>query len=261
MSCKGEGVAQARAHIYRTTDGVMGGVCSGIAKRLDLDAAVVRMLVVLLTVLSAGAFAVVYIAIWLILPIEPGQGMTYDVDPAGMRAGVSAPSYAAHEVSSTINRPVAVGLVLGIMLIVLGAAALFSGIMDSFTVMQFWPLVLLVVGVVRIAIPARDGSRTFTTWLGALIILAGIIALVSSLGIYTVDTDTWISRAGPFLLIAAGLFIMGRAAHSDVLIALAGIALVLFVVVGALFSLHDGASDVGVSLRFSPSAIEEPIEG
>jgi phage shock protein C len=59
-------------HLARTPqDRWLGGVCGGIARWLGWDSTAVRILYVLLSVFSA-AFpgAIVYIILWLVMPLE-----------------------------------------------------------------------------------------------------------------------------------------------------------------------------------------------
>ena len=50
------------------TDRMLGGVCGGLAASLGADAALLRVLVVALTVITGGAAAVVYAAAWVLAP-------------------------------------------------------------------------------------------------------------------------------------------------------------------------------------------------
>jgi phage shock protein PspC (stress-responsive transcriptional regulator) len=52
------------------TDRVFGGVCGGIAASLRVNGWWVRALFALLTILSLGAFAVLYLLLWWIVPQE-----------------------------------------------------------------------------------------------------------------------------------------------------------------------------------------------
>lgn len=57
--------------LYRSrTDTMLGGVCSGLAKYFSLDPTVVRLIFVLLFLL-AGHGLVVYLILWLVVPLEP----------------------------------------------------------------------------------------------------------------------------------------------------------------------------------------------
>ncbi len=50
------------------TDRVLGGVCAGIADRLDLDPAVVRLVAVACALVSGGAAVVAYVIAWIVVP-------------------------------------------------------------------------------------------------------------------------------------------------------------------------------------------------
>ncbi|MBE3578258.1 MAG: PspC domain-containing protein [Limnochordales bacterium] len=72
--------------LYRKRQGSMlAGVAAGLADYFQLDVSLVRLLIILLTVLSAGAGIVGYILAWIIVPEEPdapwaaasGQGRTF----------------------------------------------------------------------------------------------------------------------------------------------------------------------------------------
>ncbi len=47
---------------------MLGGVCGGLAASLGADAALLRVLVVALTVITGGAAAIVYAAAWALAP-------------------------------------------------------------------------------------------------------------------------------------------------------------------------------------------------
>lgn len=52
------------------TDRVFGGVCGGMAAALRWNSWALRALFVLLTLVSGGAFALVYLLLWWIVPQE-----------------------------------------------------------------------------------------------------------------------------------------------------------------------------------------------
>lgn len=57
--------------LERTQDKVIGGVCGGIAKYFGWDAAIVRLLYVILSVASIGFPGVlVYLILWVAMPEE-----------------------------------------------------------------------------------------------------------------------------------------------------------------------------------------------
>lgn len=49
-------------------DGVLGGVCAGIAHHLGVPVLLVRLLTLVLGLASAGAAVGIYLALWLLLP-------------------------------------------------------------------------------------------------------------------------------------------------------------------------------------------------
>jgi phage shock protein C len=50
------------------TDRMLGGVCGGLAESLGADAALLRVLVVALTLITGGAAALIYLAAWVLAP-------------------------------------------------------------------------------------------------------------------------------------------------------------------------------------------------
>jgi phage shock protein C len=50
------------------TDRMLGGVCGGLAESTGVDAAVIRIGLVTLTVLGFGAGIIIYAAVWMLAP-------------------------------------------------------------------------------------------------------------------------------------------------------------------------------------------------
>ena len=59
------------------TDKMIAGVCGGVARSFGIDASIVRILAVVLS-LFFGVVLVVYIALWLVLPLEEGGPTGFD---------------------------------------------------------------------------------------------------------------------------------------------------------------------------------------
>ena len=57
--------------LHRIPNGILGGVCGGIADYLGWDRALVRLLYVVFSILSA-AFpgTIVYIVLWIVMPVS-----------------------------------------------------------------------------------------------------------------------------------------------------------------------------------------------
>ncbi|MDQ6693125.1 MAG: PspC domain-containing protein [Chloroflexota bacterium] len=55
--------------LYRSTsDAMLGGVSAGLASYFNIDPTLVRLGFVVLTVVTGGAFGLIYLALWLLLP-------------------------------------------------------------------------------------------------------------------------------------------------------------------------------------------------
>jgi phage shock protein C len=52
-----------------TTDRMIAGVCGGLAEYFDLDPAIVRLVFLLFT-LAGGAGPLIYLVLWIIMPLE-----------------------------------------------------------------------------------------------------------------------------------------------------------------------------------------------
>jgi phage shock protein C len=78
---------QAHATPRRITrsrdDRMLGGVCGGIAKHLDIDPVIVRIATIAL-VCAVGAGAIAYVAAWILMPLDdaPATPMSSPRRPA-----------------------------------------------------------------------------------------------------------------------------------------------------------------------------------
>lgn len=58
--------------LYRSTaKPMLGGVCAGLGVYLGVDPTLVRVLAVLAAFASLGTAGLVYLALWLLIPVEP----------------------------------------------------------------------------------------------------------------------------------------------------------------------------------------------
>jgi len=112
--------------------------------------------------------------------------------------------------SALANRPAPSGqrltgrLILGGVLIVLGLVFLLDnfGILDSDQILQFWPLILIGVGLWKAMRPREDGQRGF----GFVLAAVGAALQLQLLGI----TDWSIRVAWPVVLVAIGALLLWR---------------------------------------------------
>jgi phage shock protein PspC (stress-responsive transcriptional regulator) len=91
---------------------ILGGVCAGIANRLDADLNLVRLLTIGLAVITGGVGILVYAALWLIMPLpdaSPGlpsrDAITDELRVAADRAREAADiiARAARQAASEIS--------------------------------------------------------------------------------------------------------------------------------------------------------------
>ncbi|MBY9000527.1 MAG: PspC domain-containing protein [Candidatus Heimdallarchaeota archaeon] len=54
-----------------TDDRVLGGVCAGIGRQLNMDSSTVRLLAVLIFVFTASSIGLAYLVLWAVLPERP----------------------------------------------------------------------------------------------------------------------------------------------------------------------------------------------
>jgi len=290
--------------IYRVHDGLIAGVCGGIARHYGIDAGLIRLFAVILCILTAGTLAVAYLALWLVLPKEADTGAPVDVRPDSIASDVYDRVVSDHHVSNTTSSPagighvpppapsaacdhsffwrnpasneppcspvnpspaqsagcssasgydvaadgtprsrsIGIGLVLGLVLVAAGMASLLSNVTGVFSPIQFWPLIVVAIGIARMVIPGRVGSRMTAFAIGLMLFSVGIIALLSTLGIVAIRFDEWMRQGFPVLLIVAGLFILGRSFHSPVLIFCSALAFAAFCLIGIFFYMDAGAA-------------------
>ena len=60
-----------RAGLIRVYEGrVVAGVCAGIARRIGLGPWLTRLLFLLVNTVIPGSFLIVYVVLWVLMPIE-----------------------------------------------------------------------------------------------------------------------------------------------------------------------------------------------
>ena len=161
----------------RGRDRILGGVCSGLAEGLRIDALWVRLGFVLLAFLQ-GIGLVIYIVLWLVMPeqVEGQEGtrsgvdsMTADLRRIGVElkgafgsgtkpvatqesSGGSAPAATPPATSMTTSTPSSrrQSWVLGIVLVAIGLILLAAntGLIQWSII---WPSLLIVVGILLLA--------------------------------------------------------------------------------------------------------------
>ena len=140
-----------RSGLFRSrTNKVIGGVASGIAFNLNTDPTLIRIIFILLAVFWGGG-VLLYLILWIALPEEdipmynipgkenpPGEGS----DP--MNTSASREPYPVYRPQNTAP------LVLGLILIGVGAAFLVERYIPRLDFGHLWPFILVVAGIVLI---------------------------------------------------------------------------------------------------------------
>lgn len=114
-------------------DRVVGGVCGGLGRHLNVDPVLLRVAAVALA-LSGGLGLLAYVVAWIVIPEETGSESD---GPAG-----------------AVNRH-AVALVVGTSLVALGALLLVREVVPWFAGAIFWPIVVVAIGLAVVASARR----------------------------------------------------------------------------------------------------------
>ncbi len=145
--------------LYRSRrDGMIAGVCAGLAEYFDVDPSLVR-LVIVLTVFLGGAGLALYLVAWLIVPeqkaqtasatYEKNQKLKDDVVNELRRVGTTVAEKLENSMEDFEDRPERRSMVfLGFSLILIGAAFLFRSFIPWIELQELWPVLLIVLGVV-----------------------------------------------------------------------------------------------------------------
>ncbi len=137
---------------------VIAGVCSGIADYFRMDPVIVRLIFVLLIIFGGGGL-LVYIILWIVLPDD--LPYVYNFNKA---AGQNNPQAEASEnqqennATGTINVQAENNvfmkkkkngqLLTGLILIGLGLIFLLAALLPNFNYADFWPLLIIILGIV-----------------------------------------------------------------------------------------------------------------
>lgn len=136
-----------RQGLYRSrTDKVFGGVAGGIARSLNADPAIVRLIFALLVIFGGGGI-LLYLILWIAIPEEPFEYFQ-EAKPAGDESTekTSAP-YEAPVYPSRRNNG---ALIAGLILIGFGAIFLLDRILPGIRFRDFWPVLIVIAGLALI---------------------------------------------------------------------------------------------------------------
>jgi phage shock protein C len=148
-----------QSRLYRSyKNSVIGGVCGGIGDYLNTDPILFRVLFVVAFLVGGSGF-LVYIILWIIIPIEPipniSQGDTSDkstksnhMEEQNSNIKIEPDTDMEEQKKSQKNDGNLWG---GLILITLGAIFLIDRFVPRIDFGDLWPLILIVVGVILIS--------------------------------------------------------------------------------------------------------------
>jgi phage shock protein C len=139
-----------RQGLYRSrTEKIFGGVCGGLAQSLNMDTFVVRLIFVILF-LFAGGGILIYLIMWIALPEEPFP-MFNEAPDAAADPGAGEPLKQSQDAPVYIPRQSNGALIAGLVLIGVGLVFLADRFIPTIHFRDFWPVVIVIVGLVLIA--------------------------------------------------------------------------------------------------------------
>lgn len=143
--------------LYRSkTNNVIGGVAGGLADYFNIDVVLARVIFVLLALFGGGG-VLIYIVMWIIIPTQDTfhgntQTHNYADDSTTNESGLDDNSEGTgSEIVGNKNKKNSnTGLIAGVILIFMGLIFLADRLMPWYNITDFWPLLLVFVGVLLI---------------------------------------------------------------------------------------------------------------
>ncbi len=138
--------------LYRNTrHHVLGGVCSGLGKYLNVDPIILRILFIMLALLGGGG-VIIYIILWIVIPEEPfatfAEQPAGDPNPQAENTPYEAQSHAQPQSSVPATEGSGRGgLIAGIILISLGVLFLVDQYIPRINIEDLWPVFIIIAGV------------------------------------------------------------------------------------------------------------------
>ena len=143
---QGQGLFRSR------TNRVFGGVAAGIARSLNADPAIIRLIFALLIIFGGGGI-LLYLILWIAIPEEPLQfyqdsATTGEANPVNEPGATETP-YAPTAYPPRRHNGALIG---GLVLIAIGALFLIDRFLPDihFRFHDFWPIIIVIAGIVLI---------------------------------------------------------------------------------------------------------------
>lgn len=134
--------------LYRSSNqAIIGGVAAGIAEHLKTDPTLIRIIFAIIALFGGGG-VLIYLILWIVLPsyetshFEVPKNPNIKQDKESKETNKS--NYSKPDHSNTG------GLIVGISLITIGLIFLADRFLPRIHFLDFWPLILLIIGIVLI---------------------------------------------------------------------------------------------------------------
>lgn len=150
---------------YRSnTSTYIGGVCGGIADYFNIDPVLVRIIFILFF-LYGGAGVLIYLILWIVTPKAPiDYSKFYNTSGAGGNPvsddnktnPVDFESVKDNAKSGSKRNGALIG---GIILVATGTLFLLDNIIKTFSFHDFWPVILVILGVAVIFSSVNNNKK------------------------------------------------------------------------------------------------------
>lgn len=149
--------------LYRVVNGrVIGGVAGGLAEFFGIDPTIIRIIFILLTIMGGGGI-LIYIILWIVVPERyitqsPFNTYTPPINPESSSASGVGETYKGYDPITSTGQPditkknnrMEGSLIAGLVLILIGGFFLFERYMPNIDFGDFWPLLLILIGLIMI---------------------------------------------------------------------------------------------------------------
>ena len=158
--------------LYRSvSDRKIGGVAAGTATYFEIDPSISRVLWLVLAIFTGGAFLLVYLIMWAVVPEEPwtppaaSAGTPDEPTTEGQAAPPTDEAAVGPEAASTTwSKSVEVSggpgphVIFGVILILIGGWFLAQQFLPWLNFGLLWPIGLVVLGVIILVAALRRGG-------------------------------------------------------------------------------------------------------
>jgi phage shock protein C len=139
--------------LYRSRENAMiAGVCGGLGRYLGIDPMLVRLFFVLLALGGNGIGVLIYLLLWIIVPLEGKRDTTFeDTVRSGSLEIADQARAMGDELRQIVRKPnPQAGLIIGSALVILGVVFLLQNLnLPWFNWLDFnviWPILLIMGG-------------------------------------------------------------------------------------------------------------------